>query len=133
MPPTPYRDALAWINQVGDDTGGGSRLAKLLLSLYNSHDFPISVADCIDGGIDHEGRELALAMLRDYAERGECEELRQVGAEVVNWYPGFREICEAMVNARQEVRRRWEREREQEAEREEREERERSKRGVGLG
>lgn len=118
MTNTPYIDALNWI-QDRSDTGGGVRLARLVLSLYNPDDFPISAGSCIDGGIDDVGRKMAIAALLDYAQHGETEELRVVGRQLWDRYPGIREVCEAMVEAKRQIFRRWEREREEEGEREE--------------
>ena len=115
---TPYIDARNWI-QRGPDTGGGVRMAKLVLSLYNPDKCPVSAGSCIDGGLDTKGRKIAVAILLDYAEHGETDELRAVGRQLWDQYPGIREVCEAMVEARQQIYRRWDREREEEGEREE--------------
>lgn len=115
--PGPYRAALRWIEGEGYGTGSAVRLAKCVLSLYNAEDHPWGMADIL-GGLDSRLSALVLAMVRDYAEHGETAELIEVGKRVWHLEPGLVEVGQAMMQARRDVRRRWDREREEEAARE---------------
>lgn len=109
-----YKNAFDWAMKCGLSTGGGSRMGKLLLSLYNTEDFPVSAGECL-AGMDFKGQELALRAIAAYAEIGENEELRAVGRELFAAMGPFAELCQAAVKAQYELKRRWEQERERES------------------
>lgn len=111
---SPYLQALRWIEYVGLDTGGGSRMAKLLLSLYNSEDYAFSAGECLSY-MDSEGTALALRCLAQYAAEGESAALRTVGETLYPRCKGLTELGLAARAARQEVRSRWEAERRRQA------------------
>lgn len=102
----PYWQALKWIESVGLDAGGGSHMAKLVLSLYNAEFYAISAGDCLPH-MDPTGKAIALRCLAEYAARGETAILRQVGKSLTSQYPDLKELCAAAQEARAQVRRRW--------------------------
>lgn len=105
---SPYDEALQFIKR-NPGTGGAGRMAKLVLSLYNS-DCSYSFAECVSG-LDSELTDVALRMVRDYAARGETDDLLAAGKILADdLYPGLWEMGMAMRDARAETRRRWERE-----------------------
>lgn len=107
----PYLDALELV-KIHSGTSGQTALAKCILSLYNGqHAF--SMAEIL-GPLDGRYTSMILALVREYAEHGETEELRTAGEWVYAQFPGLVELSEAMYEARNTVRARWEREREEE-------------------
>ena len=93
-------------------TGSQVALCKCILSLYNSyHAFPISE---ILRPLDSDNTALALAMVNEYATRGETKELCQAGKWVYENSPSLIELSTAMADARDEVRSKWDRQREEE-------------------
>lgn len=105
---SPYDEALLIIRQHPGTSGAGG-LAKLLLSLYNDM-CGFSFAECVSS-LDDRLTAVALRMVQDYAKRGETEDLRSAGKIVVDdLYPGLWEMGVAMREAREAVRKRWERE-----------------------
>lgn len=94
-----YQTAYEWTISVGFDTGGGTRMSKLILSLWNIFGYPFSVGECLSG-LDRRGQQLAIEMIRDFAMRGETDSLREVGALVMNRRPDLRQIAAAMMDAR---------------------------------
>ncbi|WP_375592142.1 hypothetical protein [Chitiniphilus eburneus] len=116
---SPHTDALHII-QRHPDTGGGVAMAKLVLSLWNSyHRFAMSE---ILLPLDPDLTRIALAMVSDYAVRGETQELLDAGSWVYDNYPGLVEISTAQHHAYAEVMQRREDERQRQAEAEEEEE-----------
>lgn len=111
----PYLTALKWILQ-NPGTGSGVSLSKLLLSLWNSEDYPFSVAGCL-GNLDGNLTRLALEMVEDYARRGETPELVEVGRKVYEVSPGLVELGIAARDAMSSVRQRWDNERQVERDR----------------
>jgi hypothetical protein len=107
----PYLIALDLVKEnVG--TSGQGALAKCILSLYNDqHAFSIGE---VLGPLDKEYSSVVLAMIIEYANHGETEELRQAGRWVCQDFPRLLELSNAMSNARLEVREAWERQREEE-------------------
>lgn len=105
-PITPYDQALQFIKQ-NPGTSGASGLAKLLLSLYNDM-CGYSFAECV-GNLDDRLTSVALRMVKDYAERGETEDLRAAGKIIADdLYPRLWEMSLAMRDAREAIRAKWE-------------------------
>lgn len=102
----PYSASLAWLQRVGPDTGGGTRMAKMILSLYNPELYPFSFGECVVG-LDLQGRRLALTMINDYLAQGETEDLRKVGFQLWEASLGLRAIASAMTEARADLLRQW--------------------------
>lgn len=102
MSMNPYAASLAWLQRVGPDTGGGTRMTKMILSLYNPEQYPFSFGECVIG-LDLEGRRLALTMINDYLVQGETEDLRKVGFQLWEASPGLRAIASAMTEARADL------------------------------
>ena len=75
-------------------TGGALGLMRLVLSLYNGRAFSFSIPVCIRD-LDEERAELAKAVILDYFERGESEELLSLAQkfsqmiEPFEWSPGM--------------------------------------------
>lgn len=65
-----------------EGTGGTQRFQELVLSLYNGEDHPCDLGRII-GGLDEKRFELILALLRDYYERGESDELLELGRQII--------------------------------------------------
>jgi hypothetical protein len=79
-------------------TSGQIALAKCILSLYDPcHAFS---AGEVLWSLDREYTDTVLAMLAEYAERGETEELRQAGRWVYQNFPCLIELSDAMRQAR---------------------------------
>lgn len=111
---SPYLDALALVKQ-HSGTSGQTALAKAILSLYNPiHAFSMGE---ILGPLDDHYTRVVLDMVKAYAADGENADLRQAGEWVYANFPGLVELSQAMGDARQRVRRRWDEEREEEARR----------------
>lgn len=109
-PISPYDEALQFIKK-NPGTGGASSLAKLVLSLYN-HICGYSFAECV-GNLDDRLTSVALRLVKDYAERGETDDLRAAGKVIADdLYPRLWEMSLAMRDAREATRAKW-----QEAER----------------
>lgn len=108
--PSPYDLALDWIMHGGFGTGSASKLAKLILSLYNETN-GFALSECIVG-LDAVRTKIALDMCAHYARVGEDEQLREVGALVVDKYPHLWEMGAAMAEARANLNSRWVREEE---------------------
>ncbi|MFO1315878.1 MAG: hypothetical protein U1F58_09755 [Burkholderiales bacterium] len=106
MSMNPYAASLAWLQRVGPDTGGGIRMTKMILSLYNPERYPFSFGECVVG-LDLEGQRLALKMINDYLAQGETEDLRKVGFQLWEASPGIRAIASAMTDARADLLRQW--------------------------
>lgn len=107
----PYLAGLDLVKQ-NTGTSGQVALAKCILSLYNSeHSFSIGEILC---ALDERYSVVVMAMLQEYARRGETKELRQAGEYVYSNFTGLVELSDAMSNARVEVRQKWDREREEE-------------------
>ena len=107
----PYLAGLELV-KIHSGTSGQVALAKCILSLYNSnHAFSIGE---ILGPLDSRYTKVVLDMVAAYADRGETAELRQAGEYVYSAFPRLVEMSEAMYNARNGVRRRWEEEEEAE-------------------
>jgi hypothetical protein len=103
---SPYDEALQFIKQ-NPGTGGAGSLAKLVLSLYNQI-CGYSFAECI-GNLDANLTAVALRMVKDYAQRGETEDLRAAGKIIADdLYPGLWEMSLAMNEARAATRAKWE-------------------------
>lgn len=109
----PYVTALEQVKK-HSGTSGQKALAKCILSLYNDkHAFSIGE---VLGSMDQHYTAIALMLVREYAEKGETEELRTAGEWVYDNFPRLIELSTAMCEARAEVRRRWEDERRNRAE-----------------
>lgn len=107
---SPYDEALHFIKK-NPGTGGAGSLAKLVLSLYNSM-CGYSFAECVSN-LDDQLTSLALRMVKDYASRGETDDLREAGKVIADdLYPGLWEMAVAMHHAREETRNKWRREEE---------------------
>jgi len=103
---SPYDEALQFIKQ-HPGTGGAGSLAKLVLSLYNQI-CGYSFAECV-GNLDAHLTNLAVRMAKDYAERGETDDLRAAGKIIADdLYPGLWEMSLAMNEARAATRAKWE-------------------------
>lgn len=102
---THYDEALQFIKR-NPGTGGAGSLAKLVLSLYNQI-CGYSFAECV-GNLDEHLTEVAVRMVKDYAEHGETEDLRAAGKIIVDLYPGLWEMSLAMNEARAATRAKWE-------------------------
>lgn len=105
-----YQRAFEWAKKVGFDTSGGSRMGKLLLSLYNPAECPVSIAACVDY-LDDEGRELALRAVAQFMEMGENEDLGKVGKALRPHFEQFLAVSQAAVQAQQVMRLRMSEER----------------------
>lgn len=111
MDSNPYLAGLELVKQ-HSGTSGQVALAKCILSLYNrEHAFSMSE---ILGPLDTRYTEAVLAMVKEYAVRGETPELCAAGKYVFDNFPGLVELSRAMSAARNAVRQRWEDEREAE-------------------
>lgn len=108
---SPYARALQFMEQ-HPGCGGTRSLAKLLLSLWNG-DAAFSFRECIDN-LDDERTQLALACVIRFAQRGEDQELVEVGYRVHELYPRVWELGVAALEARHAVRAKWDAERERE-------------------
>lgn len=107
----PYLVGLDLVKQNSGTSGQGA-LAKCILSLYNSrHAFSIGE---ILGPLDERYTGIVLAMVGEYAERGETAELRMAGMWVYENFPRLIELSEAMHSARADVHQEWDRQREEE-------------------
>lgn len=67
------------------DTGGGIRIAKVLLSLYNGQEHPYSIAEL--NGLSPEYAQLLMDCVVHYLKRGEDEALREAGREILDTHP----------------------------------------------
>ncbi|HGO6074943.1 TPA: hypothetical protein ACK3Q6_007664 [Burkholderia cepacia] len=107
----PYLAGLALVKQHHGTSGQGA-LAKCILSLYNPvHAFSMGE---ILGPLDDHYAHVVVAMVAEYAAHGETDELRQAGSWVYENFPSLVELSEAMREARQAVRAKWDAEREEE-------------------
>lgn len=106
-----YTEARKWISMC-PDTSGGVALAKLVLSLYNDQ-CGFAASECLQP-LDTNLTKVALGLIRDYADHGETEPLRQLGRQLVDEYPGLWQQGLAMQSARQVLRDQWRREQEAE-------------------
>ncbi len=114
MENNPYLAGLDLVKRYSG-TSGRAALAKCILSLYNcEHAFSMGE---ILGSLDTIYTKTVLAMVNEYANHGETEELRQAGEYVYENFPRLIEISGAMANARAEVRQEWDRQREEESRR----------------
>ncbi len=100
----PYLVAIELV-QRNPGTGGQAGLAKCILSLFNKEN-AFSIAEVL-GPLDHKYTDVVLAMVCDYAKRGETEELRQAGMCVIEKFPRLMELSIAMGEARSKVRQGW--------------------------
>ena len=82
------------------------------MSLYNPNN-AFSIGDIL-APLDERYTRVVLAIVKEYAEHGETEELREAGRWVCDEFPRMIELAQAMQQAREQVRSRWEREREEE-------------------
>ena len=64
-------------------TGGIQRLEELVLALYNGEGYPCDLARVI-GGLDPKRFDLILALIKDYYERGESDELIELGRHIID-------------------------------------------------
>lgn len=110
----PYREALLWIQQ-NPGTGSANSMAKLVLSLWNS-DCGYSIRECI-GNLDVKLTTLALRMVQYFSQHGEDSELVDVGHIICERYPRLWDAGMAMNQARNDLRREWERTDEEERKR----------------
>jgi hypothetical protein len=84
-----------------DGTSGQGALAKCILSLYNpAH--PFSIGEVL-GPLDGHYTAVVLGMVREYAARGETDELREAGRWVYENFPGLVELSATMSEARSEL------------------------------
>lgn len=104
---TPYHDALAWIN-AAPGTGSATNLARLTLSFYNSN-CAFAFSECVSN-LDSERTGIAVRMAVYYAQNGEDEDLRNVGKILADQFPRMWETGVVMTDARNALRRKWERE-----------------------
>lgn len=111
MKTNPYLAGLELVKR-HSGTSGQTSLAKCILSLYNSEHY-FSIGDIL-GPLDHFYTSTVLAMVSEYAQHGETEELRTAGKYAYENFPGLVELSNAMSDARSKVRQKWEREREEE-------------------
>ncbi|NHR04410.1 hypothetical protein HA052_04295 [Chromobacterium haemolyticum] len=114
MDSNPYLTGLELVKQHSGTSGQGA-LAKCILSLYNSRN-AFAISDIL-APLDERYTRVVIAMVKEYAERGETEELRIAGRYVAEAFPGLIELSNAMAEARDAVRREWDRQREEEAKR----------------
>lgn len=91
-------------------SGGSYRMAKLLLSLWNTDVCLFNAGDALRG-LDRHGKEIGLAMLNHYAENGETDELVAAGHRIHLVYPHLWELGQAAQKAMAALRDQWERER----------------------
>lgn len=119
----PYAAAIAKLSYL-HGTNTEARIAKLILSLYNSDFYQFSVGESLTG-LDCDNTVIALAMISHYAKHGETQELRAAGEYCTANYPHLKELAAASSDAMSEVRQKWRREREAEEAREDEEERRR--------
>lgn len=102
-----YSEALNWADQRGD-SGGATRMRKLLLSLYNPTFYAYSAGEAL-AGMDAQGGRLAFACLRDYASLGETATLRRVGDQIrlSGVLDSWIELCKVKHEASEDLRLRW--------------------------
>lgn len=103
---SPYRQALQWIEH-NPGTGSAGRLAKLLLSLWNSIDCPYSVAECLEN-MDERRTQIVLECVAHFAQHGENQELVTIGYRVHELYPRLWELGVAARDAKAALRQSWE-------------------------
>lgn len=109
--PNPYLAGLDLVKQ-HSGTSGQVSLAKCILSLYN-REHAFSIGEVL-GPLDERYTRVVLAMISEYARRGETPELCEAGSWVYDNFPGLIELSLAMSNARASVNRERERQREEE-------------------
>lgn len=107
----PYLAGLELVKQ-HSGTSGQAALAKCILSLYN-REHAFSIGEVL-GPLDSRYTEVVLAMVAEYAKRGETAELCQAGEWVFENFPRLIELSLAMSHARASVRQEWDRQREEE-------------------
>lgn len=111
MPQNPYLAALELV-QKHSGTSGQAALAKCILSLYNRVR-AYAISDIL-APLDRKYTACVFAMLHDYAQHGETEELRIAGRWCVDNFPRLMELSEAMSEARGNLQAKWEKERREE-------------------
>lgn len=107
----PYLAGLELVKQ-HSGTSGQAALAKCILSLYNPVN-AFSIGEVL-GPLDSRYTQVVLAMVSEYAKRGETAELCQAGDWVSENFPRLVELSLAMSKARADVRQEWDRQREEE-------------------
>lgn len=110
---SPYQEALGIIER-HTGTGGATRLAKLVLSLYND-ECAFAWRECTLS-LDENNQALALRLVTHFEAHGEDAELRQAGERLVELYPRLWELGQAATEAKRKLSRQWERERDRASE-----------------
>ncbi len=108
---SPYQEALNWINQ-NPGTGSAGSMAKLILSFWNT-ECAFTFRECVSN-LDGNLTQLAVRMAAHFGERGEDQELTDIGHKVYALYPRLWELGQAADNAKRELRRKWDAEDERE-------------------
>lgn len=104
-PDSPYHPVMQVIRRHGY-SGGGIRLCRFLLSLFNTEDFPYSAGNL--NYLTPEIRADALAALKHYCEHGEDGALLDGAQEIFEMHPWMLDEANAL--------REWRRDRERELE-----------------
>lgn len=107
----PYTEGLELV-KLHPGTSGQAAMAKCILSLYN-REHAFSIAEVL-AGTDERYTKVVIAMINEYATRGETAELCEAGRYVYDNFPRIVQLSKAMADARYDVRRIWDREREEE-------------------
>lgn len=104
MTKNPYIAGLSLV-KLHDGTSGQAALAKCILSLYN-REHAFSIGEII-WPLSGEYLAVVIAMVNEYAQHGETEQLRQAGEYVYKNFPRLVELSKAMSDARFDVREKW--------------------------
>ena len=100
----PYDEAVGWIDR-HPTTGSATRLAKLLLSLWNA-DVKFSFRECVDS-LDETRTDLAVRMVAHFARHGEDADLQAAGVRVCRDHPQLWELGNARSDAQAALRQIW--------------------------
>lgn len=98
---SPYHEALEWIEE-HRGAGSASRLARLILSLWNS-EACFSFRECIDS-LDAARTDIAIRCVTKFATEGETDELVRVGYRIHALFPLLWDIGQAGTEAKRATR-----------------------------
>lgn len=105
---TPYDEAVHWIES-HPTTGSATRLAKLLLTLWNAA-MKFSFRACI-GSLDDQRTDLALRMVTYFAQHGEDQALVAAGARICRRHEFLWQLGLAGAAAQNVLSEQWEHQR----------------------
>ena len=101
---SPYQEALDWI-RLHPGTGSAGSMAKLVLSFWNC-ECAYPFRECI-GNLDGNLTKVAVRMAAHFAQRGEDQELTEIGHQVCKLYPRLWEMGQVMDRAKRAQREEW--------------------------